>query len=101
MKLDVKQLSFGYDDRKVLDNISFSFEGNRIFTLLGKNGTGKSTLLKCIIGENKGTGNVCIDGRSRSDYSYYELARKIAYIPQSHVPIFPYRVLDVVMMGRI
>ncbi|WP_075573018.1 ABC transporter ATP-binding protein [Colibacter massiliensis] len=101
MKLDVEQLSFGYDDRKVLDNISFSFEGNRIVTLLGKNGTGKSTLLKCIIGENKGTGNVRIDGRSRRDYSYYELARKIAYIPQSHVPIFPYRVLDVVMMGRI
>ena len=82
MRLDVEQLGFSYDaQRTILEDVTFSIAGTGIYCILGKNGTGKSTLLKCIVGER-------------------ELARKIAYIPQNHTPTFPFRVLDVVMMGR-
>lgn len=43
---------------------------------------------------------VLLDGKERGAYGQRELARKIAYIPQNHTPTFPFRVLDVVMMGR-
>mgnify|MGYP002623901677 CR=1 FL=1 len=101
MKLEVKNLSFGYDpERLIIDNVSFTLEGSNIFCILGQNGTGKSTLLKCLIGEEKASGEILLDGRNYEYYSERETARKIAYLPQNHVPAFPFRVLDVVMMGR-
>ena len=101
MRLDVEQLGFSYDARRtILENVTFSLAGTGIYCILGKNGTGKSTLLKCIVGEHGGTGRVLLDGKNRVAYGQRELARKIAYIPQNHTPTFPFRVLDVVMMGR-
>lgn len=101
MRLDVEQLSFSYDARRtILEHVTFSLAGTGIYCILGKNGTGKSTLLKCIVGEHGGTGRVLLDGKDRAAYGQRELARKIAYIPQNHTPTFPFRVLDVVMMGR-
>lgn len=101
MRLEAKNLSFGYDDsRKILADISFTLEGANIFAILGRNGMGKSTLLSCLIDEYDYQGTVRVDGKNIHDYSQRELARKIAYIPQSHQPTFPFRVLDIVMMGR-
>lgn len=101
MKLEVKNLTFGYDpERLIIDDVSFTLEGSGIFCILGQNGTGKSTLLKCLIGEEKAGGQILLDGKDYSYYSERETARKIAYLPQNHVPTFPFRVLDVVMMGR-
>ncbi len=101
MKLEVKHLSFAYDEsRVILNDITFTLEGSGIFCILGRNGTGKSTLLKCLTGDEKAEGEVCLDGRPLNIYTARETARKIAYLPQTHVPSFPFRVLDVVMMGR-
>ncbi|MGP1442191.1 MAG: ABC transporter ATP-binding protein [Anaerovoracaceae bacterium] len=101
MKLEIKSLSFGYDNsRKILKDISFSCSGSQIMCILGTNGTGKSTLLKCITGEERAEGTVLIDGKSLSSYNSGNLAKKIAYIPQMTVPTFPFKVLDVVLMGR-
>ena len=101
MRLDVEQLGFSYDARRtILEHVTFSLAGTGIYCILGKNGTGKSTLLKCIVGEHGGTGRVLLDEKDRAAYGQRELARKIAYIPQNHTPTFPFRVLDVVMMGR-
>ena len=101
MRLEVQGLKFGYSpDRPVLDGISFSVGGDGIFCILGRNGTGKSTLLKCLVGEERAEGTVLLDGKPFSACSAREVARKIGYLPQNHVPRFPFRVLDVVMMGR-
>ncbi|MBR5381380.1 MAG: ABC transporter ATP-binding protein [Oscillospiraceae bacterium] len=101
MKLEVRDLVFGYDEtRRILDGVSFTLEGSGIFCILGQNGTGKSTLLKCLVGEEKAEGSIRMDGRELSSYTARERARKIAYLPQTHVPSFPFRTLDVVMMGR-
>ena len=48
MKLSVKDLSFSYGGRKVLDKISFDVEDNSIVSILGPNGVGKTTLLRCL-----------------------------------------------------
>lgn len=101
MKLEVKNLNFGYDEsRMILEDVSFCLEGNGIFCILGKNGTGKSTLLKCITGEEKPAGTILLDDKEYSSYTTRQLARKIAYLPQNHVPTFPFPVIEVVMMGR-
>jgi iron complex transport system ATP-binding protein len=102
MILDVDKLVFGYrKEKNILNQITFSYDSNEIFCILGANGTGKSTLLKCITGEYRAnSGKIIIDGKKLSEYSAVNLAQKIAYIPQSHVPQFSFSVLDVVMMGR-
>ena len=101
MKLEVRDLSFAYDkSRRILDSLSFTLEGANIFAVLGRNGMGKSTLLSCLTGAYRYEGSVRVDGRDLRDCSPRELARKMAYIPQSHTPKFPFRVLDIVMMGR-
>lgn len=101
MRLDVEHLTFGYDAaRTILTDVSFTLGGTGVYCILGRNGTGKSTLLRCIAGELHAAGRILFDGKERAAYSDRAIARKVAYIPQSHTPIFPFRVLDVVMMGR-
>ena len=100
MSLEVKNLSFSYGDRTVLKDISFCAEYGEFLSVLGPNGVGKSTLFRCLLGlltPNGGTTE--IDGRSISDMTPGELSRRIAYIPQSHSPVFNYSVLDMVLMG--
>lgn len=58
MKLEVKNLVKSYGDNLVLDNINFEFESNKIYGLLGRNGSGKTTFFNCInkdIDYNSGT----------------------------------------------
>ena len=103
MRLDVDEVSFSYGPglRTVLDGVSFSYESPEVLCILGGNGQGKSTLLQCIVGAFRiAGGSVRIDGVAVGDWKPRDLARKIAYIPQGHVPSFGYPVLDVVAMGR-
>lgn len=103
MKLEVKDLMFSYDEsRTIFENVSFQYHSPDVFCILGSNGTGKSTLLKCIINELKAkSGSILIDGLEVGKYSSKELAKKIAYIPQNHYATFPFPVIDIVMMGRV
>ncbi|QOS67447.1 ABC transporter ATP-binding protein [Eggerthella guodeyinii] len=103
MRLDIDNLKFSYDGggRSVIDGLSLTYESPEALCILGSNGTGKSTLLQCVIGAFKPTGGeVRIDGRPVGSYAMRDLARLVAYIPQTHVPAFEYPVIDVVTMGR-
>lgn len=102
MRLEVRGLRFGYAaGRMVLDGVELDYESPQVMCILGHNGVGKSTLLQCIVGiERPAGGSVLVDGRPVGDYSYAELARRFAYIPQTHNPSFSYPVIDVVTMGR-
>ena len=100
MSLTVEDLHFSYPGNPVLMGVSFQAEKGEFLSILGPNGTGKSTLLRCILGlltPLKGTAR--IDGQNIAGMTAAELARRIAYIPQSHSPVFNYSVMDMVLMG--
>lgn len=72
-----------------------------VLGLLGPNGSGKSTLIKCVARIlSKFHGEVEIDGQAISSMSQRQLARLVAYVPQSGESPFPQRVFDVVLLGR-
>ena len=99
--LSVQDLVFRYDKEVVLDHVDLELGAGEIVTLLGPNGCGKTTLLDCIIGYRQyENGTVMIDGRDNSKYSVKEKAKHIAYVPQSMSNIFPYSVMQIVLMGR-
>ncbi|MGV8075605.1 MAG: ABC transporter ATP-binding protein [Syntrophobacteraceae bacterium] len=96
-----KGVSFSYSDSPVLKNISLTVERGRILSLLGPNGSGKSTLLKVLLGIYRPEkGSVLFEGKPVDMMAPKDLAKRIAYVPQTHRMAFAYKVLDVVLMGR-
>ncbi len=103
MAMTVEHLSFSYNSsREILTDISFSLPRGRSLFLLGPNGTGKTTLLKClnhILNPTKG--RVCIEGEDVAGFSAVKIARNIGYVPQYNNNVFSMNVIDTIMMGRI
>lgn len=100
MSIKVENLCFSYGERQVLKDVSFEAEYGRFLSVLGPNGVGKSTLFRCILGLlTPSSGTVSIDGDNIASMSAAQLSRHIAYIPQSHNPVFNFSVLDMVLMG--
>lgn len=100
MSIDVQNLNFSYGKRKIIEDVSFSAEEGELLVILGPNGVGKSTLFQCILGLLSGyTGNITVNGDNTRSIGIRELARRIAYIPQTHSPVFNYTVFDIVLMG--
>ncbi|KGK97729.1 iron ABC transporter ATP-binding protein [Methanococcoides methylutens] len=102
MILRVNNASYSYDGKKnVFENISFSLNKGETLCILGPNGIGKSTLIKCLGNVlNLSNGNAYIDGRDVSSMSRTEIAKKIGYVPQADQSVFPFSILDFVMLGR-
>lgn len=100
----VNNLAFSYSgraDHDVFRDVSFSVGRGDVFCLLGPNGTGKSTLLKCITNVLRPhNGTILLSGRDISRLKANEAAREVGYVPQSQVSTFPFLVKDIVVMGR-
>ncbi len=91
----------GYGKKKVLENVSFELMPGKVCCLLGPNGVGKTTLFKTVLGFLPRLGGRFLVGeKDIEEYSRKEIAKRIAYVPQAHVPAFPFTVEDVVTMGR-
>lgn len=100
MSMIVENLSFSYGTHDVLKSVSFRAEYGEFLSVLGPNGVGKSTLFRCMLGILPPTqGRTMIGERDISEMPAAELSRNIAYIPQSHSPVFNFSVLDIVLMG--
>lgn len=100
MSLKIENLSFGYNNNKILDDISFEVKAGDFVCVLGKNGVGKSTLFKLLLGFlHKHKGNILIDEKPLERFTRKQLAREIAYIPQYTTSSFNYSVFDTVLMG--
>jgi len=100
MTLEVRDLQFAYGSIPVLKGVEFSADAGRFVCVLGENGAGKTTLFRCLLGLLHGyKGSIHVDGVNGLSLSAHELARKIAYIPQAHAPVFNYTVFETVLMG--
>lgn len=101
MSLSVENLVFGYTEKMLLNGISFTLEKGDSLCLLGPNGIGKTTLLRCLLGIMKyQAGFVRMNHQDIRKLPAKEVAKEIAYVPQATSIMFPYTVLDMVMMGR-
>lgn len=101
MLLQVQDVYGGYGGEDIVKGVSCSADAGEILCLVGPNGCGKTTLFRLLLGIIPAKrGSICIDGKDVSRLSPKVLANLIAYIPQYHMPIFSYTVLDVVLMGR-
>ncbi len=99
--LELENVSCGYGGNAVLENLSFSVARGEIVCVLGANGVGKTTLYRTLLNILPPVdGRITLDGRDIRAMRRDMLARRIAYVPQSHRSVHPYTVLDVVTMGR-
>lgn len=89
------------DRRTVLDDVSLDVMPGEVLALVGPNGAGKSMLLSVLSGERvPASGTVTVDNRDIRSFSPLELARRRSVLTQDNSLSFPFRVIDVITMGR-
>ena len=81
------------------DKTRFEFPPG-ITVVVGPNGSGKTTFFKAILGLIPSRGDISLDQRSARTFTTQERARALAYVPQIHIPPFPFSAMDIVLMGR-
>ena len=87
--LEVKSLHAYYNKSHILRGVNLSVGKGEIVSLLGRNGAGRSTLLKAIMGEVKPVGLVLFKGENIAGLKSYKIARKgLGYVPENR-DIFP------------
>ncbi len=98
--LEIENINFSYHERRILNGINFSVKKGEICGLLGPNGCGKTTLLKCINRVlHPGSGTIRVQGRDVSKMSRDEIAGMIAVVPQELNVVFSFTVMQMVLMG--
>lgn len=100
MIVEVRDLSFSYGDREVFEWISFDLDDGEVLGVIGPNGCGKTTLIKCVDRILVPEGQVFIRGKNLLQYESDELARSVAYVPQALSIGMAMNVFEVVLMGR-
>ncbi len=99
--LECKNVSFSYNEIKILRDVSFSLNPKEFIGIIGPNGAGKSTLLRIMARIIKpDSGEVIIKNRPLESYSFRDYARLSAMVQQDTSITFPYRVDSFILMGR-
>ncbi len=100
-RLAIEDLSYGYPRHVVGRHVSFAIGAGEVLCVLGRNGEGKSTLFKTILGLlPPHAGAVRVDGGLISEWSARQRALTFGYVPQSGGGAFPFTVAELVLMGR-
>ncbi len=98
--ISVRNLSFRYNGKDILCNISFSVPQGTYLALVGPNGSGKSTLVRLILGlERPLTGEISLFDQPRSTFREW---RRVGYLPQRNAAFsrfFPATVREIVALG--
>lgn len=93
-------LDVAFGDKAILHGLDFEIENGQWTALLGPNGSGKTTLLRAISGLIPFSGTLKLDGKDISAWSHRALARRVAFVRQTHTISFDFRVMDLVLLGR-
>ena len=96
-----ENLTFSYDNKKdIFNGISFHLKKGESMAVLGANGVGKTTMMRCMMGFLKlKEGDVWIDGMNTKTMSSSRFWQNISYVPQAKNLVFGYSVLNMVVMG--
>ena len=95
-----ENVSFGYTDKKIINDLSFSLEENKSYALVGSSGSGKSTIAKLISGFYKvDSGVIKIGDKSISSYTEEALINNIAFVFQN-VKLFKTSIYENVKIGK-
>ena len=101
MRIDIEHMDAGYGDKKILHDIDLHLEGPGLTCIIGPNGVGKSTMIKCM---NKlltpTSGTVKINGNDVAEMNRKEIANIISYVPVQTDDVFAMPVFDTVLIGR-
>ena len=99
--IQLKDLTLGYGRRILLDNVSARIPEGQLVALLGRNGTGKSTLLRAMMGlEKPQSGEIILQEKNVASLKPERLARSISFVTTDKVRIANLRCEDVVALGR-
>ncbi len=100
--IELEDVSFGYtEERLVLKDVNLTIDKPGLYCIVGPNGVGKSTIVKCLNKINipqKGT--IRVDGEDIKGLTYNQLAQKIGYVPVFSNDAFSMSVIDTIMVGR-
>ncbi len=100
-RLTIENVCFSYGEKPILKDVSLKVEAGELVSILGHNGCGKTTLLRCISGYlAPSSGEIRVGDTPVRSLGAKELARRMALVPQNPVMEFDFTVRDIVLMGR-
>ncbi len=101
-KIELKDVSFGYSqDKVVLRDVNLTIEEPGLYCIVGPNGVGKSTIVKCLNKINvPQQGKIYVDDVDIETMHYKELSKKIGYVPVFSQDAFSMSVVDTILVGR-
>jgi len=101
MRIAAENLRCGYGRKAVVHDVSLAVESGEVLCMLGANGSGKTTLFKTLLGFIPPlSGTVLVDGGDVRHWPRRRFAETLAYVPQAHIPPFPFTVREVVLTAR-
>ncbi len=99
--IELHDVTLGYGERVLMADASVGFGWGELTALIGRNGTGKSTLLRTIAALAKPQkGHITIGGMDASELTMREVASRIAFVSTEDVRVQNLHVWDVVSLGR-
>lgn len=99
--IELRNIELSFGERTLIKGANAHFMCGEMVALLGRNGTGKSTLLRAIaaLGEVQ-AGDIVVDGRPLRELSSVELARRVAFVNTERIDVEALTVYDLVAIGR-
>lgn len=99
ISINEMSVQVGSEKKEILKQICFELKSGEICAILGANGSGKSTFLRAILGLLPYNGSIQLFGQECQQLSQNKRAKILSYVPQSQHIIFPFSLLEIVMMG--
>ncbi len=99
--IEFRNVCFGYDERLVLKNLNLKIDKPGLYSIVGPNGVGKSTVIKCLnkIVEPQ-EGSILINGTDIEGLRYKDISPVVGYVPVFSNDVFSMNVVDTILVGR-